>query len=49
MKKRDRRQTPTNASLIAGWDEAASREIVEVKPDTASEKADRHRPISGLS
>jgi hypothetical protein len=36
MKKRDRRLTPTNISLVAGWDEAVSREITEVKPDTAS-------------
>ena len=35
MKKRDRRQTPTNTSLVAGWDEAVP-ESTEVKPDTAS-------------
>ena len=40
MKKRDRRQTPISTSLTVGWDEAVSREIMEVKPDTASEKAD---------
>ena len=36
MKKRDRGQTPTNTSLVAGWDEAVSREIMELKADTAS-------------
>ncbi len=35
MKKRDRGQTPSSTSL-AGWNEAISREIIEVKPDTAS-------------
>ena len=35
MKKRDRGRTPTNTSLVAGWDEAVS-ENTEVKPDTAS-------------
>jgi len=40
MKRRDRRPTPTDTSLIAGWDEAVHREGMEVKPDTASEKAD---------
>ncbi len=35
MKKRDRGLTPSSTSL-AGWDEAVSREIIEVKPDTAS-------------
>lgn len=36
MKKRDRRLTPTNTTLVAGWDEAVDREATEVKPDTAS-------------
>jgi hypothetical protein len=37
MKKRDRRLTPTNTSLIAGWDETVSREITSEKMnDTAS-------------
>ena len=36
MNTRDRRLTPTNASLIAGWDEAIHREGMELKADTAS-------------
>jgi hypothetical protein len=36
MNTRDRRLTPTNASLIAGWDEAVHREGTELKADTAS-------------
>ena len=35
MKKRDRRPTPTNTPLVAGWDEAVS-ENTELKADTAS-------------
>ena len=34
MKKRDRRRTPTNTSLVAGWDEAVP-ENTELKADTA--------------
>lgn len=37
MNTRDRRLTPTNASLIAGWDEAIGRETMELKADTASD------------
>jgi len=37
MKKRDRRLTPTNTSLVAGWDEAVDREATELKADTASD------------
>jgi hypothetical protein len=36
MNTRDRRQTPTCASLTVGWYEAVDREATEVKPDTAS-------------
>ena len=36
MNTRDRRQTPTNTALVAGWDEAVHREGTELKADTAS-------------
>ncbi len=36
MNTRDRRQTPTNTVLVAGWDEAVDREATELKADTAS-------------
>jgi len=36
MKKRDRRLTPTCASLTVGWYEAVDREATELKADTAS-------------
>ena len=38
MKRRDRRLTPTSASLTAGWTEAVHREGTELRADTASEK-----------
>ncbi len=49
MKKRDRGQTPTNTSLVAGWHEAVSREIIEVQPDTASEAEMVNRSKSAKS
>jgi len=36
MNTRDRRQTPTNTVLVAGWDEAVDREATELKAGTAS-------------
>jgi len=36
MNTRDRRPTPTNTVLVAGWDEAVHREGTELKADTAS-------------
>ncbi len=36
MNTRDRRQTPTCASLTVGWYEAVDREATELKADTAS-------------
>jgi hypothetical protein len=36
MNTRDRRLTPTNTTLVAGWDEAVDREATELKADTAS-------------